>query len=226
VSERPLHRIVAGVLRQGDTVLLVRQQGPDDPEPNWALPGGLVEASETLAAALVREVREETGLTVGSIGRLAYVAEVGVQRPERLQGGRGEPTPYVVTAFVFELAGGEGDVACADPDGYVLTVEYVPLDDAVARLERHPYRPMAGPIAAYLRGTTPPGVTWRYRRDPEGDLHLVACDPPGSWGRVETDGAGPVDDELEAAYGEMALDHEREREADGWIEANVDEALD
>jgi ADP-ribose pyrophosphatase YjhB (NUDIX family) len=186
----------------------------------------LVEGSESLAAALVREIREETGLTVGSIGRLAYVAEVGVQRPERLQGGRGEPTPYVVTAFVFELAGGEGDVACADPDGYVLTVEYVPLDDAVARLERHPYRPMAEPIAAYLRGTTPPGVTWRYRRDPEGDLHLVACDPPGSWGRVETDGAGPVDDELEAAYGEMALDHEREREADGWIEANVNEALD
>jgi predicted CopG family antitoxin len=34
------------------------------------------------------------------------------------------------------------------------------------------------------------------------------------------------DEELEAAYREMVQDHEREREAYDWIEANVDKALE
>jgi 8-oxo-dGTP diphosphatase len=185
------------VLRRGDEVLLVRQQGPDDPEPDWALPGGLVEAGESLEAALVREIREETGLAAGPIGRLAYVAEIDVRRPERLQGGRGQPTTYLARAFVFEVEGCEGDLACADPDGYVLGAEYVPLPDAVARLERHPYRPMGEPIASYLRGAAAPGTTWRYRRDPDGELHLLARDPPGSDAStsslIEGGEAGPVD---------------------------------
>ena len=34
-------RIVATVVEVGGEVLLVRQQGPDDPEPAWALPGAV-----------------------------------------------------------------------------------------------------------------------------------------------------------------------------------------
>ena len=51
-------------MRLGDEVLLVKQQGPEDLEAHWALPGGVAEPGALLVEALVREVREETGLQV------------------------------------------------------------------------------------------------------------------------------------------------------------------
>ncbi len=44
----------------GGIVLIERRYPP----PGWALPGGFVEYGETVAAAAMREAREETGLDV------------------------------------------------------------------------------------------------------------------------------------------------------------------
>lgn len=69
--EYPLSPIVGvgAVVLHGDSVLLVRRaKAPLTGE--WSLPGGAVELGETLEEAIVREVAEETGLTVAPIQML------------------------------------------------------------------------------------------------------------------------------------------------------------
>jgi 8-oxo-dGTP diphosphatase len=54
--------------------VLVIQRGKPPSEGLWSLPGGTLEAHETLAQAVAREVREETGLVV-EVGPLTCVVE-------------------------------------------------------------------------------------------------------------------------------------------------------
>ncbi len=53
---------VAAIILRDDMILLVRHAKGD--RSYWMLPGGGVEYGESLEAALVRELREETGLEV------------------------------------------------------------------------------------------------------------------------------------------------------------------
>lgn len=59
-------------MREDGAVLLV-QRGRPPRVGSWSLPGGRVEREETLEAAIVREVREETGLSVSVRAPLGVV---------------------------------------------------------------------------------------------------------------------------------------------------------
>jgi len=49
------------IIEVGDRIVLVRRRHPPE---GWAIPGGFVEAGETVESAAVREALEETGLPV------------------------------------------------------------------------------------------------------------------------------------------------------------------
>src|SRR5690242_14995395 len=74
-AEARMNPIVAlgAIVYDGPRVLLV-ERGKPPGEGLWSVPGGRLERNETLAQAVAREVREETGLVV-EVGPLACVVE-------------------------------------------------------------------------------------------------------------------------------------------------------
>src|SRR5215475_13620882 len=90
---------VGTLVWSGKNILLVRQQGPDDAEPGWTLPGGGVDAGETVLEAAIRKTLEETGIVVTACGRLVYVMEYAMSR-DRSPGG---------LSLVFEVNAWSGE---------------------------------------------------------------------------------------------------------------------
>ena len=70
---RPTVGVGAIIFDAAGAVLLI-QRGKPPAEGAWSVPGGKLEAGETLAQAVAREVHEETGLVV-EVGALACVLE-------------------------------------------------------------------------------------------------------------------------------------------------------
>jgi ADP-ribose pyrophosphatase YjhB (NUDIX family) len=90
----PVVAVGAFVFDDAGRVLLV-QRGTPPGAGLWTVPGGKLEGGETLAAAVAREVREETGLVVEA-GALVEVVE-------RIAGGY----HYVIVDYVARAIGGE-----------------------------------------------------------------------------------------------------------------------
>ncbi len=163
---RRQYLVTAALIRRDDQLLLVQQQGLTDPAPTWALPGGVVEAGELLTEALIREVREETGLVVTEIGALAYVTQL-VNLSSDTQS----------LAFVFEITAWSGINSPDDPDKVILDVGFYNIADAVAKIQMLPRLMMREPLVAYLGGESPRGTVWLYRQEHEGSQQLIATIP-------------------------------------------------
>ena len=98
-----VHRIpcVGAVIKDEAGRLLLIKRGHEPGAGLWSIPGGRIEPGESDAAALVREVREETGLAVVA-GRLLGV----VQRPG-LAGAVVDIRDYVAVVTGGELVAGD-----------------------------------------------------------------------------------------------------------------------
>ena len=95
--ETPLIGVGAVVVDKG-RVLMVRR-GTEPLKGHWSLPGGLVELGEPLLAAVVREVREETGLTVEPVELIELLDRIHRQ-DERVR------YHYVIADYLCRVAGG------------------------------------------------------------------------------------------------------------------------
>lgn len=129
-----MHVRVTGVVIEDDRILLLNQD--TDTGRGWSLPGGKVEEGEPLADALVREMREETGLDVQP-GRLLYVCD---HLP-------GNGTHVVHLTFEARRIGGTvGDVTAGADTRPIRGVEFVKLADlpALGFSERFGELAMAG----------------------------------------------------------------------------------
>jgi 8-oxo-dGTP diphosphatase len=165
LAEKKLYHIVAAIIRRDDKILMVHQRAPDS-NAWWSTPGGKIESGETLIDALIREVREETGLEVLEPGRLAYVTQ-----------WEDIPENHQAIAFVFEVARWRGELNPADPDALVTEATFLPIDQVVANLQTVKWGILTEPAIAYLRGEAPVGSVWIYRWESDENISLVARCP-------------------------------------------------
>ena len=128
---------VAALVRDGEGRILLMRRADDG---RWGLPAGAVDPGESPAEAVVREVREETGLVV----RAARVAGVFGGARFRYRYGNGDEAEYTVVVFDCEVTGGD----LAPRDGEALELCYfapadvpaLPLPYPRALFERPPSR--------------------------------------------------------------------------------------
>jgi ADP-ribose pyrophosphatase YjhB (NUDIX family) len=110
------------VVVQGDRILLARHQSDD--RVYWVLPGGAVEGHEAPAEAAVREVREETGLTV-RLDRLLFVdgprddLVVAIKRPR---------FTYLGTVIGGEMQAVEDSTGNSEANGRLVGAFWMPFD--------------------------------------------------------------------------------------------------
>jgi 8-oxo-dGTP diphosphatase len=149
-APRSVHMSAIGVLRSNAGVLMVESQYPGMETTFWALPGGMLEPSETVAVALAREVREETGLQISGHPKIVALIELLTD-----EGSADSLT------FVLEPASWSGGVAPNDPDGSTVRAGFVPVGEAIHRLQSLPWG-LSEPIVRHLRGLSAGGV-WAYR---------------------------------------------------------------
>jgi len=107
--------VVGGALLHGGRLLAARRTAPPELAGRWELPGGKVEAGERPEQALVRELREELGVTVRPV--------------ERVPGEWGLPSGHVLVVWRAELLRGTPR-ALQDHDAlrWVTAVEASALD--------------------------------------------------------------------------------------------------
>lgn len=144
-------QVVAALLRRGEHIVLVQEQRDD--QEIWSIPGGGVERGELLTEALIREVKEETGLNLTAVGPLAYLVNTTTNR---------YPSTVLLT---FDCAEWNGEIAVHDPDGKVTGAVLLPLNQARAVLASSTAtRPEIEPLLDYLDHLST-GRVWSYRDD-------------------------------------------------------------
>jgi ADP-ribose pyrophosphatase YjhB (NUDIX family) len=120
VSAAPGHgspgtaQVAVGGVAVHDGALLLVRRGHDPEAGRWSIPGGKVRGGETLAAAVEREVLEETGLPVRCGDFVGWAERIG------------DGYHFVILDFTVHVAEGASPPVAA---GDALEASWVPLGD-------------------------------------------------------------------------------------------------
>jgi mutator protein MutT len=98
--DRPYLAVSAAIIRDGRVLIARRAKGAST--GSYTLPGGVVEAGETLHEAVIREIREETGMAIEPVA-LAGEREF-ITRDEAGKVSR----HFVILCFACRWISGEG----------------------------------------------------------------------------------------------------------------------
>ncbi|WP_214722271.1 NUDIX domain-containing protein [Exiguobacterium sp. s192] len=72
---------VKGIVRHDNRILIVQCAAADSGGGTWECPGGKIDFGEQPEDSLIREIREETGLTV-TVDKIAYASSI-LTHPDR-----------------------------------------------------------------------------------------------------------------------------------------------
>ncbi len=97
--ERPFLAVSAAIVRAGQVLVVRRARAPAD--GLFSLPGGVVEIGETLVQAVIREVAEETALTIEPVGLVGYREAIARDRDDRVE------RHFVILPFAARWLAGE-----------------------------------------------------------------------------------------------------------------------
>jgi ADP-ribose pyrophosphatase YjhB (NUDIX family) len=99
-TAREIRPGVAAIIQDGDGRILLQQRSDNG---LWGLPGGSVEIGESVRDAIVREVREESGLTVEVIRLVGIYSDPTTQI---VRYPDGNVVHYISTFFACRILGG------------------------------------------------------------------------------------------------------------------------
>ncbi len=107
--DRPIPGVGGVVLRtvEGRVEVLLVRRGSEPMIGSWTLPGGAIELGETVGEACVRELLEETGLTVEPLGEVETFDIIHRDADGRVQ------YHYVIVDVLCRVSAGE---VCAGSD--------------------------------------------------------------------------------------------------------------
>ncbi|MGI9599409.1 MAG: NUDIX hydrolase, partial [Acidimicrobiales bacterium] len=144
------HWQVAGGIVADERGLLLVKNLRRNGDMDWSTPGGVVDPGETPVQGLTREVREETGLSVLSWNGPVYRVEVTA--PD---------AGFFLEVEAHRAEGFSGALTIDDPDGIVISAEFVDLLTARNRLNgASPW--VVEPLLAHVEDGVRDGRVFRY----------------------------------------------------------------
>lgn len=112
-------------VRRGDQILVVRKSADDPHNPGrWEMPGGRMAFGESVEEHLVREVLEETGLTVVP-GRPFYIWQWVMTD---IKPGSDDAIQVIAVARECSLAGDDAVEMAHEDTDFISEVDWVRLD--------------------------------------------------------------------------------------------------